>query len=219
MSLSAELQEKISQAARGSYDRKTMDVLDHVLFDENSFQATTARLITTFFSVAQGGSYLSGNKTAAETNMQLQGQLPSNQHFVATEISIALKAILVGADTDMNTVISAFLNIVQASVFSLKLAGRDFDTQVPGSVFMPPVFGTAINSAANAFPVGGHTASGWMKLSIPVVIEGGAAFSVVQQTQSASSANTTILDTASGVLATQVAALQVRMKGTLVRFK
>lgn len=220
MALSAATQDLLVQAARGSYDRSAMDVIDHVLYDENNFQAATARTNTSYFTVAIGGTYFGGVKTQAETNMQLQGQLPSNQHFVASELSIALKAMHTGGGTNVNTINSAFVNLVQGSQFSLKLAGREFDTQVPGSVFLPPVFLTGISSAANPMsPIGMHTSSGWMTLKLNVIIEGGAAFSVQQITQSASATLTTLLNTASDVLATQNAALEFRLKGTLIRFK
>ncbi len=214
------LTEAMELAARGSYDRNSMDVLDYVLYDTMPFAATTVRPVTTFFSTPIGGTYTATTaKTIIETNMQLQGQIPSSQYVVVKEMSFALVPIIAGADVDQNLVIQAATNILQASTIKVVLAGRSFDTEVPGSVFMPPFFAQGLNSAANGSNVGFHTSTGWMTLTYPIVIEGGAAFSVQQATGSAIAANLTILNTASDLLATQAASLQFRMKGTLIRYK
>ncbi len=215
----AELQSDLQLAARGSYDRNAMDVQDHVLYDNTLFAATTLRATTTFYNSPIGSPYGTGTKTQTETNMQLQGQIPNSQYFIANEVSIAAVLGIVGADVDQNVILQAFQNIVQNSNYKIILAGRSFDNEMPGSVFFPPVYANALNSAANGTSVGSHTSSGWVSLKLPVVIEGGAAFSVQMNSVSAIVALQTILNTASDALATQNAQIQFRMKGTLIRYK
>lgn len=201
-------------ASAGSYGGE-VDVLDHVLYDSLTFQATTFARQQIFFSTPFNGT----TKTEQETNMSLQGQLPSKQWFVVNEFSLAALANIVGADVDQNTVMSALTNLIQYSKFSLKLAGRDFDTQYPGTAYLPGFFANGLASAANGHRVGDVVTSGWLKIRIPVVIEPQANFAVLQTTGSGTAAINTILDTASDVLATQNARLQYRMKGTLIRAK
>lgn len=209
-------------AQQGSYGTSG-DILDHVLFDSLPFAATTVRAQSTFFSVPVGGAFGAGTKTQVETNMALQGQLPRTQNLIVKAWSIALVGMVVGADLDATTVVSAFTNIVQGSVFELHLAGREFDTQVPGTVFLPSVYvnarTTIVDATDRTFGTGSIVTSGWMSLDIPVTIESSANFSVIQRTGSAIAALVTLLNTASDVLATQNAALQVRLKGWLTRGK
>lgn len=206
-------------AAQGSYGTSG-DILDHVWYDQLPFAATTMRPQSTFFAVPIGGAYGSGTKTLAETNMGLQSQLPKSQNFIVEAMGIAGIFMAVGTDVDANTITSALLNIIQASTFSLKLAGREFDLQLPGSIFAPALATTALASAANGIAAfGTWSASGWYKLDIPITIESTAQFSVIQQSQSANGTLVTLLNTASDVLATQNAALQIRLKGILTRGK
>ncbi len=205
--------------SKGSYSQNDLDVLDHTLYDTQNFAATTLRPLTSFYTTPVGGAYAGVVKTPTETNMQLQGQIPNSQYFLVKEISFALMAGIVGADVDQNTVVQAYTNIMQNSNFKLILAGRSFDMQIPGTVLFPPVFSHALNSAANGGDVGYHTSSGWMSLKLPIVIEGGAAFSMDMASGSAIAALGTILNTASDVLNTQNAQVQCRMKGTLLRYK
>lgn len=209
----------LMEASKGSYDREAMDVQDHVLYDTNLFAPTSARPETNFFQQPIGTVYGGGTKGLVETNMDLQGQIPNSQYFVAKELSFAFINGVAGTGTTVNTNVAAFVNLAQMSNFRLILAGRSFDTEIPGSAFFPPVYAVGLTSAANGIRVGEHTASGWMTLKLPVVIEGGAAFRVAMKTGSAVAALQTILNTASDTLATANCQMQFRMKGTLIRYK
>lgn len=202
----------------GSYGNEG-NVLEHVLYDTSVFQNTTLAPETQFFTQPIGAAFGGGIKGRHETNMQEPSRLPTGQTMLVMAISIALKPILVGADVDQNTIFSAYANIMQFSYWRLIIAGREYDLEVPGSIFIPPVFGNALNSAANsATSPGEFISSGWVKLTkIPIPIGPQVSFHVSHFAGSAVAANKTILDTASDVLNTQLAEYQVRLKGIFTR--
>lgn len=209
----------LEMAAKGSYDRAALDVQDHVLYDTADYQNTTVRPETKFFQQPVGSPYMGGTKTIVETNMDLQGQIPNSQYFVVKELSLALLPGIAGSATTANTLIQAYTMIAQQSNYRLILAGRSYDLETPGSAFFPPVFVAALATAANGMTSGQFMLSGWVSLKLPIVIEGGAAFSVSMKTGSASSTIATALNTASAALYTANCQMQVRLKGDLVRYK
>lgn len=213
------LNDVLLDASRGSYDRNAMDVQDHVLYDTSDFANTTVRPETKFFQQPVGSPYMSGTKTIVETNMDLQGQIPNSQYFVAKELSLAFLPGIAGTATTANTLIQAYTTLAQQSNYRLILAGRSFDLEMPGTSFFPPVFVAALASAANGMSVGNFMLSGWVTLKLPIVIEGGAAFSVSMKTGSANATLQTALNTASAALYTANCQMQVRVKGTLIRYK
>ena len=202
----------------GSYSNEG-NVLQHVLYDNMDFQDATVRAETTFFSIPIGGAYMGVNKTLIETNMREVGKLPNGQTFLIKEIGFALIPILVGADADVNTINSAYINIMQNSTFEIKVAGREYDWQGPGTVFLNPMQSAALNSAANGAPQqGAYISTGWIKLSsTPIPIGQMVTFSVIMRTGAAVAANLAILNTASDVLDTQEAQMQCRLRGILTR--
>jgi len=208
---------------QGSYSNVSGDVLDHVLYDEVLFQATTARANTSFFTTPIGGAFGAVTKTKQETNMSDPGKLPAGQGFVIKEFGIFCPTINVTADNDAAAVMQAFVNILGFSVFEIAIAGREYDLQIPGSMFLPAMMNrsNSVIVAATALQSysGEYLASGWFKLSAPIILGELVSFSVKHLVGSAVAANQTILDTASGVLATQVAPLQLKLRGTLVRSK
>jgi hypothetical protein len=125
----------------------------------------------------------------------------------------------VGADIDVNTILSSYFLIMQNSTFEIKIAGREFDLQKPGTAFIPPIVSAAVNSAANAaFPAGQYITTGQIKLNAtPIPIGQLVSFSVVQRSGSAIATIAALLDTASDVLNTQLAQMQVRLDGILTR--
>jgi hypothetical protein len=211
--------EALQLGRNGSYSNEG-NVLQHVVYDNMDFQNTTLRAETTFFSVPIGGNYMGGMKTLSETNLRETGKLPNGQTFLIKEFSMALIPTIVGADTDVNTILAAYYNITQASVYEIKLASREFDFQTPGSCLLNPVQVSAIMSAANgtATPGGEYISTGWLKLnSTPIPIGQLVSFNVIKKSGSAVAANATILDTASDVLDTQEAQEQTRLRGILTR--
>lgn len=205
--------ESLTLGKNGSYSNEG-NVLQHTLWDMLPFQNTTLAATNTFFVAP-----ISATKTIIETNLQDAGKLPNGQTFLIKEIGLALIAGVVGADTDVNTVLAAYFNIIQNSVFEIKIAGREYDYQAPGANFLNSVQVAGLNSAINgADTVGYFLATGWQKLSAtPIVVGQLVTFSVIQRSGSNIAAVATILDTASDVLNTQNARLEVRLRGILTR--
>jgi hypothetical protein len=208
--------------SRGSYGNSG-DVQDHTLFDQLLFQATTVAASRTFFTTPIGGAYGAGVKTFIETNMQDPGKLPNSQSFLIKQISVAFIPMFVQADVDGASILSSVINILQASLFEVKIAGREFDSQKPGAEFIPGFFAamrtTIVDATDEAMRVGDVIQSGWIKYETPIPLGELVSFNVTQRTGSAVAALVTILDTASNLLAAQNAALQVRLRGTLTRSK
>jgi len=202
----------------GSYSNEG-NVLQHVLFDNLDFNDATVRAEGSFFQKPIGSTYMSGTKTNAQTNLFDAGKLPNAQTFIVKEMGISLIAAVAGADTDAKAVVAAFTNIMQSSKFELKIAGREYDLQVPGSVFLPSVFVQGADVEGDGVNVGGaFISTGWVKLSAtPVVIGNMVTFSVNMSTNTSSSALHAILNTASDILNTQNAQLQCRLRGVLTR--
>jgi len=213
--------EDLQLGKNGSYSNEG-NVLQHVLYDNMDFQDATLRAETTFFSIPFGGVYMGGNKTLSETNLREVGKLPNGQTFLVKEISFSLVPTIVGTDVDANTILAAYLNILQASTIEFKIAGREFDFQAPGSVFLCPIHVAARNTVVTATDrnvnVGDYISSGWIKLSAtPIPIGQLVSFNVIMRSGSAVAANVTILNTASDVLDTQEAQIQCRLRGILTR--
>lgn len=207
----------------GSYSNEG-NILQHVLYDTLDFQDATVRANGSFFTAPVDSAFQGGTKTDTQTNIVTAGQLPNTQTFLIKEISFALIPFIVDTNDDQLTVIQAYVNIMQSSRFQIKIAGREFDFEAPGSVFMPPIFsfGESTMVDATTRPLanvgGGYISTGWVKLaSTPIPIGNLVNFSVRMATSTSAAANATILDTASDVLNTQVATMQCRLRGVLTR--
>lgn len=207
----------------GSYSQVSGDVLDHVLYDHVLFQAATARAQTSFFVSPIGGAFGSVTKTKQETNMTDPGKLPAGQGFVIKEFGFFFPTVNVTADNDAAAVMQAALNILAFSVFEIAIAGREFDLQIPGSMFLPAMFNRSngVVIAATSMPAfsGEYLASGWFKLAAPIILGELVSFSVKHLVGSANANNQTILNAASTILAAQESPLQLKLRGTLVRSK
>lgn len=209
----------LSLLKNGSYSSVSGDVLDHTVYDSQLFQATTARATTTFFTTPIGGAYGSGVKTKVETNLQDPGKFPAGQGFLIKEVGFAGIFADIGTTTVANTNAQAMVNILQFSTFEIRIAGREFDLQLPGSMFTPSMMTLSLASAANGIRLGDYLSSGWFKLSAPITIGELVSFNMTQITQSAVTALQTIVNNASNTLNGQNAALQMKFRGTLVRSK
>lgn len=200
----------------GSYSNEG-NVLQHTLYDSAFFANTTLAPQTSFFTVPQGGA-----KTLTETNLSDSGKLPNGQTFLIEKVGICLKALLAGDDVDSNVVLAAFYNIIQNSIFEVKIAGREYDLQLPGSVLLAPIQtaarGTVITATDRPVNTGNMLASGWFKLgTTPIAIGNLTSFSVVMKSGSGNAAIATILNTASAALYTQLAQIEFRLGGILTR--
>jgi len=190
------------------------NVLQDSLWDQLTFAATTARATTTFFSVPQGTT-----KGLTETNLTDPSKLPNGQTFLTKVCCVNLIANVQGADTDANTIMAAYYNIMENSIFEIKIAGREFEMRKPGKEFLPAVAVSGLSSAVNpAAPQAYFLANGKIKLNAtPIPFGQLVTFQFLQRTASIIAGVTTIVNTASDVLATQEAQLHTRFEGILTR--
>ncbi len=205
--------EDLALGRNGSYGPDG-NVLQDSLWDQQAYAATTVRPTSTFFSVPQGLT-----KGLTETNLTDPSKLPNGQTFLVKAICLGLIGNVVGADTDTNTVLAAYYNIVENSVFEIKIAGREFELRKPGKEFLPAIALSGIASAANAAPSQAyHIANGKIALkATPNPFGQLVTFQVLQRTASLIAAVQTIINTASDVLNTQNAQQHVRLEGILTR--
>ncbi len=203
----------------GSYSNEG-NVLEHTLFDSALFDATTLRPQTSFFNAGIGQTIAGGtaSKGPNETNLREGGKLPNGQTFLVKAMGLSFVPTIVGTETDINTVIAAFINVLHHSYFEIKIAGREADYQAPGSSFLAMIQAVALASAANGLRVGENIAGNWQKIqATPISIGQLVSFSVEQISGSKIAAIQAKLNTASDALATQLAMLQVKLKGILTR--
>lgn len=216
MALTKKAVEAIAIGKGGSYSLGR-DVIKHNIWDTRYFGDTISDF--TFFSLPIGGSWRVGNKTINETNMTDSGKLPSTQNFLVQAMYVSAIIPLIEASSVGSEVIQAYTSILESSVFDLRLAGKDFEFQVPGKAFNPAIAVSDL-SANNHVSAGMMIANGKQNLSaIPIFIEELASFSVLQRLGNPDTAVDTILDAASAKLNAAKATMQVRLEGVLTRSK
>ncbi len=186
----------------------------YTLYDTLPVTAAMASTTSRFFQ-----NPTSGTKGFDSTNLQLNGQLPKGQMFNCNGISMSVRFLAEGDDIDANTIVAAAVNLIQYSTYSLKFPTRDFEVQFPGTEFLPSVTVSALNSAANGnSPIAQVAAVGFIRFTdLPVIIADQQTFSVEQVTGSLTSAKQTILTAAGTLLAAQLAEIQIKLHGMLVR--
>ncbi len=213
--------EDLQLGKNGSYSNSG-NVLDHFLYDNMDFQNTTFRNETTFFSIPFGGVYMTANKTLTETNLREVGKLPNGQTFLIKAISFAYIPSQVSTSTDLNANLADYITIMQNTTFEIKIAGREFDFQAPGSTFLSPITlagqSIVVDATTRTGTTGDYISSGWIKLAAtPIPIGQLVSFNVIMKTGAADPAIGLRLDTASDQLESQRAQIQCRLKGILTR--
>lgn len=181
MALTKTTRNMIGLGAGGSYST-ARDAIAHQVWDQRFFAATISD--TTLFTQPIGAPWRVGLKTKNETNMQDSGKLPNGQTFLVTRMGVGLiSAYDVGAASLPNAALlaQAFVNVMQSSVFELRIAGREYDFQIHGSKFLPQLMVSGMNAVSSngVVRVGDQIASGWVKISpSPIFIDELVTFNV-----------------------------------------
>lgn len=206
----------------GSYSL-ARDAIKHQIWDTRYFATTIADW--TFYQQPLNAPWRVGVKTLNETNLNDSGKLPNGQTMLFTRFGVAVIVPLAIADTTTAVVARSFANLLQSSVFEIRIAGRDFDFQIHGSQFLPrPIFLTGIqDNATNAndtYRVGDMIASGWAKLDpAPIFVDQLVSFSVVHRLGNPDTSVKAILDADASALYGEYATMQVTLEGFLTRAK
>lgn len=234
MAITRTAKNMIQLGAGGSYST-ARDAIRHQVWDTRGF-AGLAPSDYTYYSVPIGGTMTKAavgyTKTKNETNLIDSGKLPNGQTFLVTRMSVAF---LSAYDTKSTTATSwanasllaqAYVNVMQSSVFEIRVAGREFDFQIHGRQFLPALCINGYNAAtAGSVARAGDTiVSGWVKLEpSPIFLDELVSFNVVQLLLNADTTNVLAsakpLYTAWEWLYYNYCTIQVCLEGFLTRAK
>lgn len=186
----------IKLGAGGSYGL-SKDALRHQVWDTRHFAATPSD--NTFFTQPIGSQWRVGSKTKNETNLIDTGKMPTGQTMLVTRMGVSLiSAYEPGTSTSASSwpnasiIAQAYVNIMQSSVFELRIAGREFDFQVHGRQFLPSlcINGYNAGTAGSVSRMGDTVTSGWVKLEpSPIFLDSQVGFSVAQIVTNADTTN------------------------------
>lgn len=220
MALTQKAQENIALGRGGSYSM-SRDAIKHQIWDTRFFPNTTGTDYT-FFSQPLGAPWRVGNKSLTEVNISDAGKLPNGQTFMIHRMGIGLLSHYDVSLTTAGDIAQRFINLMQSSVFEIRILGRDFDYQVHGRQFLPSPIALSADSASavSHIRVGDMIASGWLNLHpAPIFVDQLVSFAIVHRMGNPDTNVKTILDADSSALAAVYADLQVTLEGFLTRAK
>lgn len=217
-SLTPDARNLLSMMSYGSYSA-SRDILKHRVWDQWLLPA--ARANHTFFSQPIGSTWGAGVKAIGETNLYDTGKLPNGQIMVVQRMGVL--GITNGgvAATNGDLLVEGFMNVLDSSVFEIKIQGREWDYQIHGTQFTPNFKALGNTGATNInYRVGDYIASGWSKLDpTPIVIDQLVGFSVELTLNNPIAAIVTKIDASLTALNTAGATLMVVLEGVLSRAK
>jgi len=218
MPLSNEAQQMLKLTAGGSYSL-ARDALKHRVWDSRYFTAATIDS-KTLFTQQIGQPWRVGSKSVIETNMQDAGKFPNGQIMVFTRVGVQLKTFAALDESAGDDLVQAFYNIMDSSVFEVKIAGRDFDAQISGAEFLPNVKYSGNIATNNPVRVGDVWASGWSRLDpTPIVLDQLVTFNVEHKFSNPDSNVQTVLESSASALNTANSVVTVVLEGMLTRSK
>ena len=231
MAITKTAKNMIQLGAGGSYST-ARDAIRHTIWDTRYFSETPAD--NTFFAQPIGAAWLVGSKTKNETNLLDSGKLPNGQTFLITRMGVALISqydtgtggTSGQATKNASLIAQAYVNVMQNSVFEIRIAGREYDFQIHGSQFLPSlcINGYNAGTAGSVARVGDTIVSGWIKLDpSPIFLDELVSFNVTQIVNNADTTNIKAsgkpLYNAFDWLADNYCTMQVRLEGMLTRAK
>jgi len=202
MAITRTAKNMIQLGAGGSYSN-ARDAIKHQIWDTRYFGAVgtapTSVSDATFFSQPIGAQWRVGSKTKNETNLQDSGKLPNGQTFLITRIGVALisaydvtSTTVAPATANASLIAQAYVNVMQSSIFEIRIAGREYDFQIHGRQFLPSLCINGYNSgtAGSVARVGDTIVNGWVKLEpSPIFLDELVSFNVAQLVQNADTTN------------------------------
>jgi len=229
MAITKTAKNMIQLGAGGSYST-ARDAIRHQVWDTRYFGSTPSD--ATYFTQPIGAPWRVGSKTKNETNMQDSGKLPNGQTLLLTRIGVALvSAYDTGALSavtwaNASLIAQAYVNIMQSSVFEIRIAGREYDFQIHGRQFLPAlcINGYNAGTAGSVARIGDTIVNGWVKLEpSPIFLDELVSFNVAQLCDNADTTNikatTKPLNNAFALLNAQYCTMQVTLEGFLTRAK
>lgn len=213
--LTPQAQELLRLQMGGSYSM-VRNAVRHRVYDTRFFAATVSD--ATLFVQQIGQPWRTGLKTITETNMFDSGKLPNGQTMIFTDISVKFLAFPALTATNVEDLAQAYVNIMQSSVFQIKIQGREWDAQIHGAEFVPAISVNGTASAANNHRVGDMIASGIVKLlPTPIVIDSMVGFSVEHRLGNPDTTVLAVVNASTAALNTSGSLIQVSLGGLLTR--
>lgn len=218
MALTAPAANDIALGKGGTYSM-SRDAIKHNVWDTRYFTDATMN-DWTYYSVPIGGAWQVGAKTLSETNLTDSGKLPNGQTFLAKRFGVSLISPIAADEAALETVVQAYYTWIQHAVYEIRIAGREFDFQVHGRQFLPPVAAVGVGTA-ESIRVGDEIASGWISLdNTPIFIDQLVSFSVAERVNAADVTNVVpIIQAAATLLNANKCYIQVCLEGFLTRAK
>lgn len=218
MALTQKMRQAIDLGRGGSYS-KSRDAIKHYLYDTRIIPAAVADF--TFFSQPIGSAFGGGVKTLNETNLTDSGKLPAGQTFLIEALQLSMISWVPEDETTPGDLAEAWYNMLHSSVFEIRIAGRDFDFQTPGSNFVPAL-AIAQETATDVGygKTGEYLCSGKIKLSpSPIFVDELVSFNVIHRLNNPIAGVVTVIDAGMSALNTLNAVLQCKLEGVLTRAK
>lgn len=117
------------------------EVIYQPLYDTQTYPNAGANALA-FFQESVGVN----NKTLADTNMELNGQLPKGQAFVVTGVQCAFYPGENSDDTAVTSITDDVRAFAENGALVFRIGSKDYITQAPLGKF-PPVEGLEVSSA------------------------------------------------------------------------
>lgn len=204
--------------SRGGSYSISRDVIKHRVYDTRYFSSTATSW--TFFTQQIGQAWRVGNKSKVETNMFDAGKLPNGQVMIWTRMGIQCKAFPALDESAPDDLAQSFYNMLDSSVFEVKIQGRDFDYQIHGSEFLPALHISGNIATNNPVRVGEFYATGWSSLNpTPIILDQLVGFSVDHTFSNPDTNIQTIINAAASALNTANSVMTVTLEGLLTRAK
>jgi hypothetical protein len=219
MTVQRTIAEKIDLQRKGSFSA-SRDAMKHFAWDQRFFGTTISN--ATLFSQPIGAQWRnSGLKTINETNLIDTGKFPNGQIFNIEKIWVGLVLPIGAAATNGAQLVQSFYNIMQSSVFQIKLPGREWDFQAHGSMFLPQIaIANAPAATNNSDRYGDIVASGCLSMKeMPIVIDNLVQFSVQHIIENGDTNVVTVLNAGATLLNGVYGSMKVCLEGFLTRAK
>jgi len=216
MPISAQASQDLHMGTGGSYSA-SRDVIKHWIWDTRFFGTVISDNV--YFSQPINSTWGAiGPKTKNETNFSDSGKLPNGQTILLKKIRVACISFCGTSATNGAVLAQVYTNILQSSIFEIKIPGREFDLQIQGSAFTPAMSIDSVST--NAQRKGDYIASGVINFQdSPIFVDQLVGITVLQTITNADAAVLTVLNAGCGILAGANCKMQVMLEGTLTRAK
>lgn len=217
-SLTQQANSLLNLMSYGSYSA-SRDIIKHRVWDQ--WLLPTTLTTHTYFTQQIGTTWGAGVKAVQQTNMFDSGKLPNGQILVVQRMGVIGISNGGVAATNGDLLMEGFMIVLDATVFEIKIQGREWDFQVHGTQFCPNFKALGNTGATNInYRFGDYIASGWVKLDpTPIVIDNMVGFSVDQSIADPIAAVVTKINAGLALLQGVGATLMVVLEGVLSRAK